>query len=184
MRVTETAVAGVAVIEPEVFDDQRGFFFESWNDQVFRSVVADVAFVQDNHSRSALGVVRGLHYQVVRPQGKLVRVTAGAAFDVAVDIRSGSPTFRAWVGEVLSAENKRQLWIPPGFAHGFLSLEDDTEVLYKATDFYVPEYDRALHWSDPEIGVEWPSMEAYVVSPRDASAPTLAQADLDHTMEG
>ena len=156
-QVTATPIDGVLVLEPKVFGDARGFFFESFNARDFEQATGlDVAFVQDNHSKSAKGVLRGLHYQVQHAQGKLVRVTQGAVFDVAVDIRKGSPTFGQWFGLELSAENKKQLWIPAGLAHGFLVTSDSAEFLYKITDYYYPEYERSLLWSDSDIGIEWP----------------------------
>lgn len=179
MRIVETALADVKLIEPKVFGDERGFFLEAWNARTFAALGLDLQFVQDNHSRSARGVLRGLHYQVERPQGKLVRVVAGRAFDVAVDIRRGSPDFGRWVGYELSAGNKRMLWVPPGFAHGFLALEDGTDFLYKCTDFYAPELERAILWSDPRIGIDWPmdGLEAAAVSPKDAAGLPLAEAE-------
>ena len=158
MKATPLAIPDVILLEPRVFGDDRGFFFESYNRRAFREATGvDPDFVQDNHSRSVKGVLRGLHYQLVpKAQGKLVRVTAGEVFDVAVDIRPGSATFGKWVGEVLSAENKRQLWIPPGFAHGFLTLSESAELLYKTTDYYSPEHERCIRWDDANIGVRWP----------------------------
>jgi dTDP-4-dehydrorhamnose 3,5-epimerase len=167
--VTPTAIPDVLILEPKVFGDSRGFFFESFNQQDFNHVTGlDVHFVQDNHSRSAQGVLRGLHYQVQRPQGKLVRVVRGAVFDVAVDIRNSSPTFGQWVGVELSADNHRQLWIPPGLAHGFLTLTEHAEFLYKTTDYYAPEHERCLAWDDPTLGIVWPLSGA---------APTLSAKD-------
>lgn len=179
MKILDTALADVKLIEPKVFGDERGFFLESWNARTFAALGLDLHFVQDNHSRSARGVLRGLHYQVERPQGKLVRVVAGRAFDVAVDIRRGSPDFGRWVGYELSAGNKRMLWVPPGFAHGFLALQDGTDFLYKCTDFYAPELERAILWSDPRIGIDWPmdGLEAAAVSPKDAAGLPLAEAE-------
>jgi dTDP-4-dehydrorhamnose 3,5-epimerase len=178
VKVTATALPEVKLIEPRVFGDDRGFFYESWNARAFADAGLELDFVQDNHSRSARGVLRGLHYQVNRPQGKLVRVTSGAVFDVAVDLRRSSPRFGQWVGVELSAENKHMLWIPPGFAHGFLSLRDGTEFLYKCTDLYSPEDDRSLLWSDPAIGIDWP-LDGIVpaLSAKDEAARPLAQAD-------
>ena len=151
MKVTPTAIPDVLLLEPKVFGDARGFFFESYNRKAFLEATGlDVDFVQDNHSRSAQGVLRGLHYQIQQPQGKLVRVVAGAVFDVAVDIRASSPTFGQWVGEELSADNKKMLWVPPGFAHGFLVLSAYAEFLYKTTDYYAPAYERAIAWNDPQ----------------------------------
>jgi dTDP-4-dehydrorhamnose 3,5-epimerase len=155
--VTQTPLEGVLVLEPKVFGDARGFFFESFNARDFAQVTGlDVAFVQDNHSKSAKGVLRGMHYQVQHAQGKLVRVTQGAVFDVAVDIRQGSPTFGQWFGHELSAENHKQLWIPAGLAHGFLVTSESAEFLYKTTDYYHPEFESSLLWNDPAIGIEWP----------------------------
>lgn len=158
MQATPLAIPDVVLFTPRVFGDERGFFFESYNQRAFREATGlTVDFVQDNHSRSARGVLRGLHYQIEpRAQGKLVRVVQGAVFDVAVDIRPGSPTFGRWVGEELSADNKRQMWIPPGFAHGFLTLTESAEFLYKTTDFYSPEHERCIAWDDPDLAVDWP----------------------------
>ena len=178
MRATPTAIADVMLLEPKVHGDARGFFLESWNRQAFaRAVGRDVQFVQDNHSSSARGVLRGLHYQVVRPQAKLVRVVEGEVFDVAVDLRRASPTFGRWVGERLSAENHRMLWIPEGFAHGFLVLSERAQFLYKTSDYYAPEGDRALRWNDPAIGIAWPLAAEPVLSLKDAQAPLLAAAE-------
>ncbi len=176
MKVTPCAIADVLLIEPRVFGDARGFFFESFNQRAFAQATGlDVNFVQDNHSKSAKGVLRGLHYQVTHPQGKLVRVVAGEVFDVAVDIRPGSPTFGRWVGEVLSADNKRQLWIPPGLAHGFLVLSDSAEFLYKTTDYYAPEHERCLAWNDPAVAVAWPDLGSPpLLSAKDAAGAELA----------
>lgn len=157
MNVITTKIPDVLIIEPKVFGDERGFFLESFNTKNFREKTGvTLDFVQDNHSKSVQGVLRGLHYQIQNPQGKLVRAVVGEIFDVAVDIRQKSPTFGQWVGAVLSAENKHQLWIPPGFAHGFFVMSDVAEVLYKATDYYAPQYDRSILWNDPDIGIEWP----------------------------
>lgn len=157
MIATPLSIPDVVLLEPKVFGDERGFFFESFNQKVFNDLIGrEITFVQDNHSRSAKNVLRGLHYQIEQPQGKLVRVIEGEIFDVAVDLRRSSKTFGQWVGEVLSAENKKQLWIPEGFAHGFLVLSDVAEVLYKATEFYAPKSERVLIWSDPSIGITWP----------------------------
>ena len=157
MKVIETSIPEVKILEPEVFGDSRGFFLESYNRRRFAEAVgSEVDFVQDNHSRSGRGVLRGLHYQIEQAQAKLVRVTRGSVFDVAVDLRQSSPTFGNWTGTYLTAENFRQFWIPEGFAHGFLVLEDDTEFLYKTNDYYAPEHERCLLWNDPAIGIEWP----------------------------
>lgn len=179
MKATPTAIPEVLVVEPRVFGDERGFFFESWNERAFSGLVGrDVRFVQDNHSSSSRGVLRGLHYQVApHPQGKLVRVTLGEVFDVAVDLRRASPTFGRWVGERLSAENRRMLWIPEGFAHGFLVLSERAEFLYKATDYYSPGHERALAWNDPAVGIDWPLDAEPVLKARDASAPRLDRAE-------
>lgn len=156
MNVIETAIPGVLIIEPKLFGDERGFFMESWNERTFREAGLDIAFVQDNHSRSARGVLRGLHYQSPNPQGKLVRVTAGAVFDVAVDMRRSSPSFGQWVGVELSAANKRMLWVPEGMAHGFLCLQEGTDFLYKCRGYYDPANEHSLLWNDPAIGIDWP----------------------------
>ena len=181
MKVTRTAIADVVLIEPKVFGDARGFFFESFNRRAFEEAVGrPVDFVQDNHSLSSHGVLRGLHYQMVHPQGKLVRVVRGEVFDVAVDLRRSSPTFGRWVGALLSAENKRQLWVPEGFAHGFLVLGEAAEFLYKTTDYYAPEHERSLLWNDPRVGIDWPLERlagAPSLSAKDAAAVALAQAD-------
>jgi dTDP-4-dehydrorhamnose 3,5-epimerase len=157
MKATATKIADVFLLEPKVFGDARGFFFESFNHQVFEQVTGvKTQFVQDNHSKSAQGVLRGLHYQVQNAQGKLVRVTQGTVFDVAVDIRKDSPTFGQWVGEILSAENKRQLWVPAGLAHGFVVLSDTAEFLYKTTEYYAPAHERCIAWDDPTLAIDWP----------------------------
>lgn len=175
MKVTLLAIPDVLLLEPRVFGDARGFFFESFNQQVFSQTTGcEHAFVQDNHSRSTRGVLRGLHYQLPpQAQGKLVRAVAGEVFDVAVDIRRASPTFGRWVGEVLSADNKRQLWIPPGFAHGFLVLSETAEFLYKTTDYYAPELERGIAWNDPDIAIDWPLHTDPVLSAKDMASPPL-----------
>ena len=179
MKLIDTAIPDVKIVESAVFGDDRGFFMETWNARGFADAGLDLTFVQDNHSRSAKGVLRGLHYQLRQPQGKLVRVVRGAVYDVAVDIRRGSASFEQWVGVEVSAANKRMLWVPPGFAHGFLTLEDDTEFLYKCTDFYAPEHERSLLWSDPAIGIDWPlGGDAPLLSGKDAAAAPLAEAEL------
>jgi dTDP-4-dehydrorhamnose 3,5-epimerase len=180
VKIVETTLPEVKVLEPAVFRDERGFFMETWNARTFAGAGMDVSFVQDNHSRSAKGVLRGLHYQIQSAQGKLVRVVAGAAFDVAVDLRKSSPRFGRWVGVELSAANMRQCWIPPGFAHGFLSLEDGTELLYKCTDFYSAQAERSLLWNDPSIGIVWPleNIGAPALSAKDAAAKSFAQAEV------
>ena len=177
MNVTPTAIPDVLLLEPKVFGDSRGFFFESFNQRVFdASAGAPVRFVQDNHSRSGRGVLRGLHFQTRHPQGKLVRVVAGGVFDVAADIRPDSPTFGRWVGVELTADNRRQLWIPPGLAHGFLVLTESAEFLYKTTDYYAPEHERCIAWNDPGLGIEWPLAAAPVLSAKDAAGLSLADA--------
>jgi dTDP-4-dehydrorhamnose 3,5-epimerase len=179
MNAIKTAISEVLILEPKVFGDSRGFFFESYNQRAFQDATGWApAFVQDNHSRSQKGVLRGLHYQIIQPQGKLVRVVAGEVFDVAVDIRRSSPTFGRWVGANLSAENKRQMWVPPGFAHGFLVLSDFAEFLYKTTDFYAPEHERCIVWDDPEIGIKWPTEEAPLLSDKDKKGSLLKVAEV------
>lgn len=179
MKAIATALAPVLVIEPTVFGDERGYFYESWNQRRFSELVGrDVAFVQDNHSYSLHGILRGLHYQIRQPQGKLVRVISGEVFDVAVDLRRSSPTFGRWVGERLSAANRRMLWIPEGFAHGFVVLSESAEFLYKATDFYAPEHERALLWNDPALAIDWPAVRgAPILKPKDAAGARLADAE-------
>jgi dTDP-4-dehydrorhamnose 3,5-epimerase len=179
MRVVQTAIPDVLMLEPKVFGDDRGFFFESFNQQTFQNLTSVKAnFVQDNHSKSASNVLRGLHYQIEQAQGKLVRVTSGEVFDVAVDIRLRSATFGKWVGVLLSAENKRQIWIPPGFAHGFVVLKDNTEFLYKTTDYYAPQYERCIRWDDPAIGIEWPIKHAPILSDKDQLGLSLSEAEV------
>ncbi|MEJ8854754.1 dTDP-4-dehydrorhamnose 3,5-epimerase [Variovorax robiniae] len=179
MKATPTAIPEVIVIEPKVFGDERGFFYESFNQKAFDEAVGQhVEFVQDNHSRSAKGVLRGLHYQIQQPQGKLVRCVRGAVFDVAVDIRKSSPTFGKWVGVELSEANHKQLWVPVGFAHGFLVLSESAEFLYKTTDFYAPAYERCIAWDDAEVGVEWPDIQlAPVLSSKDAQGVSLEASE-------
>ena len=177
MHVIATAIPDVRIVEPRVFSDERGYFFESWNARALRAAGIDVEFVQDNHSRSRRGVLRGLHYQVRQPQGKLVRVVAGAVFDVAVDLRASSPTFARSVGVRLSAEDPRMLWVPPGFAHGFLVLSDFANFLYKTTDYWYPEHERTLLWNDPALGIAWPTEAAPIVAPKDAAGTMLAAAE-------
>ena len=179
MNATPLAIPEVILFEPKVFGDARGFFFESFNQAKFNAAVGrDVAFVQDNHSRSAKNVLRGLHYQIKQPQGKLVRVTQGEVFDVAVDLRKSSPTFGKWVGEVLSAENKRQLWVPEGFGHGFLVLSESAEFLYKTTDYWAPEFERCVAWNDAELGIDWPSQAQPLLSAKDAAGQPLSTAEV------
>ena len=182
MNVIRTAIPDVLILEPKVFGDTRGFFLESYNQKVFNEAVGhDVRFVQDNHSRSARGVLRGLHFQKEHTQGKLVRVVAGEVFDVAVDLRATSPTFGQWVGTLLSAENKRQLWVPEGFAHGFLVLSDSAEFLYKTTDYYAPQYERCLLWNDAQVAIDWPLAQldgiALQLSAKDQVGLPLASAE-------
>ena len=178
MKATRTAIPEVVLIEPQVFGDARGFFFESWNRRAFEAIAGPgLEFVQDNHSGSARNVLRGLHYQVRQPQGKLVRVVSGEVFDVAVDLRRSSPTFGRWVGERLSASNHRMLWVPPGFAHGFLVLSEWAEFLYKTTDYWAPEHERTLLWNDPALGIEWPLQGEPVLKPNDAAGLRLAEAE-------
>ena len=182
MKITSTSLPEVLILEPKVFGDSRGFFMESYNRRAFNEAVGhDVEFVQDNHSRSTQGVLRGLHYQLPpHAQGKLVRVVQGAVFDVAVDVRRGSPTFGKWDGVELSAENHRQLWIPPGFAHGFYTLSETADLLYKVTDYYAPEWDRTLIWNDPQVNIAWPLIDGQppVQSAKDAQGRPFSQAEV------
>jgi dTDP-4-dehydrorhamnose 3,5-epimerase len=188
MRLVPTSLPGVVIVEPAVHSDERGWFSESYNEARFNAALQDIGlpparrFVQDNHSCSRAGVLRGLHYQLPpHAQGKLVRVVQGAAFDVAVDIRQGSPTFGQWTGVELSAENRRQLWVPEGFAHGFVAMQDDTHFLYKTTDYYAKDCERSIRWDDPAIGIRWPlpaGVSAPLVAPKDAAAPLLVTAEL------
>lgn len=179
MKVTRTAIDDVLIIEPRVFGDERGFFYESFNQRAWQENTGlDTKFVQDNHSRSVKGVLRGLHYQIQQPQGKLVRVVLGEVYDVAVDIRKSSPTFGKWVGVHLNAENKKQLWVPEGFAHGFLVLSDVAEFLYRTTDFYAPEHERCIIWNDSELGIDWPEGVEPQLSPKDAVGNPFGKADL------
>lgn len=179
MKIIPTLLPEILLIEPRVFPDERGFFMESYQKMKFREAGIDADFVQDNHSKSCRGTLRGLHYQIRQPQGKLVRVIAGEVFDVAVDIRRHSPTFGQWVGDYLSAENKRMLWVPAGFAHGFYVTSPEAEVLYKASDYYAPEWERTILWNDPAIGITWPSQdEAPVLSAKDLKGKLLAEAEL------
>jgi dTDP-4-dehydrorhamnose 3,5-epimerase len=179
MKVSRTAIPEVMVLEPKVFGDTRGFFCESFNQKVFLEATGlEIAFVQDNHSRSAEGVLRGLHYQLKQPQGKLVRVVRGAVFDVAVDIRRSSPTFGRWVGVELTEENHKQLWVPAGFAHGFLVLSATADFLYKTTDYYSPAHERCIAWNDPAIGIEWPLAGVPQLSQKDSQGMSLATAEV------
>ena len=178
MKAIPLAIPDVVLIEPKVFGDERGFFFESFNQAQFEQAIGkSVQFVQDNHSRSAKNVLRGLHYQIRQPQGKLVRVVQGEVFDVAVDLRKSSKTFGQWVGETLSNDNKRQLWIPEGFAHGFVVLSETAEFLYKTTDFYAPAHERCVAWNDPTVGIEWPIDVTPTLSAKDRQGKVLAEAE-------
>ncbi len=179
MQVIQTEISDVLMIEPRIFGDERGFFYESYNEKVFTQETGlQLHFVQDNHSRSQKNVLRGLHYQIQQPQGKLVRVIKGEVFDVAVDLRKSSTTLGQWVGCHLSAENKRQFWIPKGFAHGFLVLSDEAEFLYKTTDYYAPQFDRTLIWNDPKIAINWPTTEDPILSEKDQKGKSFQEADL------
>jgi len=178
MKVIQTAIPDLLILEPKVFGDTRGFFMESFNARSFQEATGlNVDFVQDNHSRSAKGVLRGLHYQIQQAQGKLVRVVRGSVFDVAVDLRKGSPTFGKWEGVELSEENNRQFWIPPGFAHGFLVTSESADFLYKTTDYYAPEHERSLAWNDPDVGVEWPLDGAPLLSAKDLAGKSLSECE-------
>ena len=179
MQAIPTAIPDVLILEPKVFGDARGFFYESFNARAFQEATGlDVQFVQDNHSKSSKGVLRGLHYQIQNPQGKLVRVGMGEVYDVVVDLRNSSQTFGQWVGVHLSADNKKQLWIPPGFAHGFLVLTEAAEFLYKTTEYYSPEHERCIAWNDPSIGIQWPIEVDPLLSAKDQAGVLLAQAEL------
>lgn len=179
MKIINTEIPDVLLIEPKVFGDERGFFYESFNERVFLDKTGILPhFVQDNHSRSVKNVLRGLHYQIQQPQGKLVRVVVGEVFDVAVDLRKSSPTFSQWVGVHLSAENKHQLWIPPGFAHGFLVLSEYAEFLYKTTDYYAPEYDRTILWNDPDLAIAWPIEDEPIISTKDKVGKLFSEAEV------
>jgi dTDP-4-dehydrorhamnose 3,5-epimerase len=178
MKAVATSIPEVQMFEPRVFEDSRGYFFESYNERVLAEFGIVGSFVQDNQSFSRRDVVRGLHYQIKQSQGKLIRCLSGEIFDLAVDIRRHSPTFCQWVGEVLSGSNRRMLWIPPGFAHGFMVLSDTAEVLYKATDFYAPQHERTLLWDDPAIGIQWPGKNKAILSPKDLAGSTLTDAEV------
>jgi dTDP-4-dehydrorhamnose 3,5-epimerase len=178
MKVVATAIPEVKLVEPRIFEDSRGFFFESYNERVLTAQGIAGPFVQDNQSFSHKDVVRGLHYQIEQAQGKLIRCISGEIFDVAVDIRRSSPTFGKWVGETLTANNRRMLWIPAGFAHGFMVLSGSAEVLYKATDFYAPQFERTIVWNDPKLKIDWPHQSQAILSPKDAAGATLDQAEL------
>ena len=175
MKVIETAIPDVKIIEPAVFGDERGFFMETWQQDKFSKLVAERIFVQDNHSKSKKGILRGLHYQMENTQGKLVRVVSGEVYDVAVDVRKDSPTFGKWVGVLLSAENKRQLWVPEGFAHGFYVMSEDAEFVYKCTDYYNPESEQTIIWNDPFLSINWPITEQPILSEKDKSGLMFEQ---------
>lgn len=179
MNVVNTAIPDLLILEPRVFGDARGFFMESFNARAFQEATGlDVDFVQDNHSRSTRGVLRGLHYQIQQPQGKLVRVTRGKVWDVAVDIRKSSLTFGKWVGTELSEDNQHQLWVPPGFAHGFIVLSESADFLYKTTDYYAPQHERSIAWNDPVIGIEWPAGLLPILSAKDSAGMLLSEAEV------
>ena len=178
MKVTKTAISDVLLVEPTVFGDDRGFFYESYNERKWKELTGlDTRFVQDNHSKSSQGVLRGIHYQIKHSQGKLVRVVAGEVFDVAVDLRKSSPTFGKWVAEHLSAENKKMLWVPEGFGHGFLVLSETAEFLYRTTDFYAPEHERCIVWNDPDLNITWPGDEPPLLSEKDAKGSLFTEAE-------
>lgn len=179
MKIIPTNIPEVLILEPQVFGDARGFFLETWNIQTFADAGLNLNFVQDNHSRSGQGILRGMHYQIQNPQGKLVRVTSGKVFDVAVDLRQSSPTFGQWAGAELSADNHRMLWIPPGFAHGFYVMSESADFLYKCTDFYAPAYDRSLRWDDPTVGIAWPLINSAqpTISAKDEAGKSWLEAD-------
>lgn len=180
MKYTQLSIPDIVLIEPQVFGDNRGFFMETFRDDQFKKKVAPTVFVQDNHSKSAQGILRGLHYQIKQPQGKLVRVISGEVFDVAVDIRKSSPFFGKWVGATLSAENKKMLWIPPGFAHGFYVLSNAAEFTYKCTDYYAPEYEQSILWDDPSIAIDWPIIpgSSPILSQKDENGSNLENAEV------
>lgn len=180
MKIVPTRIPDVKLIEPNVFGDERGFFMETWNEKSFVEAGINETFVQDNHSRSVKNTLRGLHYQIKQPQGKLVRVSRGEVFDVAVDLRKGSPTFGHWVGEILSEYNRRVLWVPPGFAHGFLVISETADFQYKCTNFYAPEYERCIHWADDTLAIEWPVPGGIepIVSPKDAGGASFSTAEI------
>jgi dTDP-4-dehydrorhamnose 3,5-epimerase len=179
MQIVEKALNGVVLLEPKVFGDERGFFMETFNERVFRELTGvTLDFVQDNHSRSARNVLRGLHYQIQQPQGKLVRAVSGSVFDVAVDMRRSSPTYGQWFGAELTAQNKRQLWVPPGFAHGFVVMSDTADFLYKTTDYWAPEFERSLAWNDPTVGVAWPMEGEPLLSAKDKSGAAFGVAEV------
>ncbi|MEW5755430.1 MAG: dTDP-4-dehydrorhamnose 3,5-epimerase [Pseudomonadota bacterium] len=179
MKFIPTSIPDLILIEPQVFGDERGFFMETWHAQKFAKAGISQNFVQDNHSKSEQGILRGLHYQIKRPQGKLVRVVAGEVYDIAVDLRTSSPTFGKWIGEYLSADNKRMLWVPPGFAHGFYVTSASAEFVYKCTDFYVPEHERCIRWDDPDLTIDWPlvNQQAPLLSKKDAEGTSFKDAE-------
>lgn len=177
MQLVPTRIPDVMILEPVIHGDHRGFFLETYRREVFAAAGLDLDFVQDNHSKSARGVLRGLHYQLQQPQGKLVRVVQGEVFDVAVDLRRSSPTFGQWVGELLSEDNKRAMWVPPGFAHGFVVISEAAEVTYKCTTYYAPQHERSLLWNDPALGIDWPPLGDVQLSDKDRLAPVLANAE-------
>lgn len=179
MQITRLSIPEVVLIEPRVFGDARGVFYESFNQRAFNEATeTSYQFVQDNHSYSRKGVLRGLHYQLQRPQGKLVRVVQGVVFDVAVDLRRSSPTFGKWVGQILSAEHRTLMWVPPGFAHGFLTLSDTSDFIYKTTDYWCPKHERVIRWDDPTLGIEWPLVMSPILADKDAMAPPICSDDL------
>ena len=178
MKTQATKIPGVLIVEPMVFGDDRGFFLESFNEREMRKIGIDAHFVQDNHSRSQRNVLRGLHYQISQPQGKLVRVVSGKVYDVALDVRRDYPAFGKWVGVELSAENKRMFWLPPGLAHGFVVLSDSADFLYKATEYYAPKFERTILWNDPDLGIEWPLAGHPILSAKDAAAKTFCEAEV------
>lgn len=178
MQIVDTAIQDIKILEPKVFGDDRGFFFESYNQKIISEKLGNLSFVQDNHSMSSCGVLRGLHYQLNKPQGKLVRVVSGEAFDVAVDLRKSSKTFGKWIGVHLTAQNKKMLWIPPGFAHGFLVLSPQADFLYKTTEFYDPSSEYCLRWDDPEVGIQWPLQGHPSLSAKDSKGKSLSEAPL------
>ena len=180
MKFTPTRIPDIVVVDHDVFEDDRGFFMETWRQRAFEAAGIDAGFVQENHSRSSRGVLRGLHYQVQQPQGKLIRVVVGEAFDVAVDVTRSSPTFGQWVGVTLSAANRRTLWVPPGFAHGFFVTGDSAEMIYRCTDYYAPQHERTLRWDDKDVAIDWPltDLEPPVLSAKDAAGASLKDADV------
>lgn len=180
MKYTPLGVPDIVLIEPQVFGDERGFFMETWREDEFKTSVADISFVQDNHSKSSQGVLRGLHYQIMQPQGKLVRVLSGTVFDVAVDIRKNSPSFGKWTGATLSSDNKAMLWVPPGFAHGFYVISKEAEFVYKCTDYYAPEHELSIKWNDPDLAIDWPLIPGMqpLLSPKDEAGVFFKSAEI------